>query len=117
MLEPMKRHPTEIVELRVRGPRKKKNKAIKALRDLGFSDMSDAIPFEEAFPEYEDGKRPGIVLSGIRMREELTQAELAEKTGLPQSHISEMESGKRPIGVKTAKILGKALNVGYKVFL
>jgi len=38
-------------------------------------------------------------------------------TGIPQSHISEMENGKRPIGKKRAKILAKALKVGYKVFL
>jgi DNA-binding XRE family transcriptional regulator len=113
----MKGHLTETVELRFRGPRQRKNKAIQALRDLGFSYISDAVPFEAAFPEYDEREKPGIVLAGIRMREELTQAELAERTGIPQSHISEMESGKRPIGAKTARILGKALNVGYKVFL
>ena len=42
---------------------------------------------------------------------------LAELTGIPQRHISEMENGKRPIGKEMAKRLGKALNIGYKVFL
>jgi plasmid maintenance system antidote protein VapI len=37
--------------------------------------------------------------------------------GIPQRHISEMENGKRPIGKEMAKRLGKALNIGYKVFL
>ena len=47
----------------------------------------------------------------------MTQKQLAEKCGIPQSHISEMEQGKRVIGIKTAKTLGAALAIGYKVFL
>ena len=42
---------------------------------------------------------------------------LAELTGIPQRHISEMENGKRPIGKEMAKRLGKVLNISYKVFL
>jgi hypothetical protein len=34
-----------------------------------------------------------------------------------QRHISGMENGKRPVGKETAKRLGKALNISYKVFL
>ena len=64
-----------------------------------------------------DEELPGVILAGSRYKEDMTQAELAEKTGIPQSHISEMENGKRPITVKTAKILARALNTGYKVFL
>jgi plasmid maintenance system antidote protein VapI len=47
----------------------------------------------------------------------LTQTQLAELTGIPQRHISEMENGKRTIGKEMAKRLGKALNISYKVFL
>jgi len=46
-----------------------------------------------------------------------TQKELSGLTGIRQSHISEMENGKRQIGKKRAKILAKALNVRYEVFL
>jgi transcriptional regulator with XRE-family HTH domain len=61
---------------------------------------------------------PGAILRGARHREGLTQQQLAELTGIPQRHLSEMEHGKRPIGKKNAKILAKVLNVaGYKVFL
>jgi plasmid maintenance system antidote protein VapI len=42
---------------------------------------------------------------------------LAELTGIPQRHISEMENGKRVIGKELAKRLGKALKADYKVFL
>jgi transcriptional regulator with XRE-family HTH domain len=59
----------------------------------------------------------GVCLAGSRVKEGLTQKQLSELTGIPQSQISEMENGKRPIGKKRAKILAKALKVGYKVFL
>ena len=56
-------------------------------------------------------------LSGSRLKEGMAQKRFFELTGIPQSHISEMGNGKRQIGKKRAKILAKALNVGYKVFL
>ena len=60
---------------------------------------------------------PGVFLAGARYREELSQRALAEKTGIPQRHISEMENGKRPVGKANAKKLAEALNVDYRVFL
>ena len=45
------------------------------------------------------------------------QKQLSEQTGIPQRHISMMENDKRPIGKEMAKHLGKALNIGFKVFL
>jgi transcriptional regulator with XRE-family HTH domain len=56
-------------------------------------------------------------LAGARHREGLTQRELAEKSGIAQRHISEMENGKRPIGKKNAKALATALNADYRAFL
>ena len=41
---------------------------------------------------------PGVFLAGARYREDLSQRALAEITGIPQQHISEMENGKRPVG-------------------
>jgi len=71
----------------------------------------------DLFPEYSDEELPGVCLSGSRLKEGITQKVLSELTGIPQSHISEMENGKRQIGKKRAKILAKALNVRYKVLL
>jgi len=71
----------------------------------------------DLFPEYTDEELPVVCLSGSRLKEGMIQKELSELTGIPQSHISEMENGRRQIGKKRAKILAKALNVGYKVFL
>ncbi len=70
----------------------------------------------EVFPEYV-GKEQQIAIRAYRSRENLTQRQLAELTGIPQRHISEMENGKRAIGKELAKRLSKALNADYKVFL
>lgn len=53
---------------------------------------------------------PASALKSYRLREGLTQAELAKKAGLKQHHISEMENGKRKIGLKAAKKLVNVLN-------
>jgi DNA-binding XRE family transcriptional regulator len=68
---------------------------------------------KEVFPD----SHPGRLLKGLRTRENLTQAQLSEKTGLNTRHISEMEHGKRPIGKTMAKRLAAALNASYKMFL
>jgi DNA-binding XRE family transcriptional regulator len=70
----------------------------------------------EVFPEY-IGKEQQVALRAYRSRENLTQRQLAELTGIPQRHISEMENGKRVIGKELAKRLAKALKADYKVFL
>lgn len=70
----------------------------------------------EVFPEY-IGKEQQVAIRAYRSRENLTQRQLAELTGIPQRHISEMENGKRVIGKELAKRLGKALKADYKVFL
>jgi len=79
--------------------------------------IADSIPWREAYPECSEHQLIGKALAGTRYRERLTQTQLAEMIGIPQRHISEMESGKRPIGKEMAKRLGKVLNISYKVFL
>lgn len=76
-------------------------------------DGEEWISSEEMFP---DGS-PAMALRGFRGKMELTQAELADKLGVSQNAISELESGKRPISVKMAKKLEKEFDVPYKVFL
>jgi DNA-binding XRE family transcriptional regulator len=46
-----------------------------------------------------------------RHQKDITQKELADLTGFPQSVISEYERGRRPLTLKAAMKLGKALNV------
>lgn len=78
--------------------------------------MDTAIPWRDTFP-YTDDQLPGVFLAGARFRESLTQAQLAEKTGIPRRHLSEMENSKRPIGKANARKLGAALNVDPRRFL
>lgn len=63
------------------------------------------------------GKEQEVALRAYRNREGLTQKRLAEMTGIPQHHISEMENGKRGIGKERAKRLAEALNCDYRRLL
>lgn len=54
---------------------------------------------------------PGEMLATLRQLQELTQSELAEKTGMTQANISSMESGRQQIGRDRALALAKALKV------
>ncbi len=79
---------------------------------------TDLIPVEEAFPQMKDpSKRIGIIFRGIRFKNHLTQAEVAQKLGLEQSDISKIEKGKRPIGKALAKKIEKAFGIDYRRFL
>jgi DNA-binding transcriptional regulator YiaG len=93
-----------------------KAEAARLLKALGFESADDSIPWRDALPFAAD-QLPGACLAGLRYREGLSQRKLAELTGIPQRHISEMENGKRPIGKERAKVLAKALNTDYRVFL
>jgi len=70
----------------------------------------------EVFPELAHN-RAGVILRGYRSREDFTQKQLSEMTGIPQRHISELEHGKRQAGKEWAKKLAAALNCDYRRFL
>lgn len=76
----------------------------------------ESIPWRDAFPEFK-GNEAGTTLSGYRQREGKTQMQLAEATGIPQRHISEMENGKRIIGIVSAKRLASALHCDHRRLL
>lgn len=46
----------------------------------------------------------------IRELQELSQNQLAEMTGIPQSTLSAIENGRVNLGVERAKVLAKALH-------
>lgn len=76
--------------------------------------MRNTVPAEEVQKQIRKSVplagTPAGSLRAYRYREDLTQAQLAKKTGIAQGHISAMERGKRTIGAKTAKRLAKVLN-------
>lgn len=115
MLERTKAHPTESVELRFLVPASQAEAVRRAVAPY-ITEETSAVPWREALG-YSDEELPGVCVRGGRVKEGLTQAELAKLVGIPQRHVSEMEHGKRPIGKEMAKRLGAALKVSYKVFL
>lgn len=62
-------------------------------------------------------KKTGLVLRGMRYRENFSQKKLAEKSGVTQNEISNIENGKRTVGKKVAEKLAKALNFDYRLLL
>lgn len=69
-------------------------------------------PFEEVFPD----AHPGKVVRGLRVKEDITQEELAKRLGIAQTRVSEIESGKRPISRNMAKKLADAFNMSSRAF-
>lgn len=103
--------------LRFVGPSSQRDSARAALEALGFAEVEGSMPWREAFPQWDAEQLPGVCLVGARQKEGMTQVQLAQRTGIPQRHLSEMERGKRQIGKKLAKTLALALNVDYRIFL
>ena len=116
MLERTGKPRTEAVNLRFTGPAARAGEAVLAMRALGFEEADAGLPWREALG-YSDEELPGVFLAGARHREGLTQARLAEITGIPRRHLSEMENAKRPIGRQNARKLAEALNVDPRRFL
>ncbi len=101
---------------------------VEALRDLINRALPGAVvtfeedDFENAsqsewFRNLEQSLTPGDVLAVRRDNAGITQARLSELTGLPESHISGMETGSRPIGKKNARKLASAFGTDYREYL
>jgi ribosome-binding protein aMBF1 (putative translation factor) len=112
-----------MVEVRFRGPASSINRLRRTAKSLKLADLSEQLQDDREFYTPEEvspemlWNRGGVCLRGARVKEGMTQKQLADKIGIVQHHISEMENGKRPIGKETAKKLAAALNVDYRVFL
>lgn len=60
---------------------------------------------------------PAYLFRAARLREGLTQVDLARKLGMLQSNVSAIERGKRDIGKNLAKRAAKVFRLDYRVFL
>jgi DNA-binding XRE family transcriptional regulator len=116
MLGHTKKRPTDERLVRYVGPTEKIEKINNYAEELGLKNIEDTVSFHEAFPEYK-GNETRMALNGYRSREGLTQEQLADLTGIPRRHISEMEHGKRPIGKESARKLAAALHCDYRRLL
>jgi transcriptional regulator with XRE-family HTH domain len=61
--------------------------------------------------------KPGALIQGIRVREGLSQIEMAKALKVTQSHLSQMEKGIHPIGKSIAKRIEAFYNVDYRSLL
>jgi plasmid maintenance system antidote protein VapI len=68
---------------------------------------------EETFPDYHAGRS----LRGARYRENISQRQLSQLTGVSVQNLSAMENGRRPIGKEMAKRLAKVLNTDWRLLL
>lgn len=99
-------------------PKDRAEGIVRLLQDFEVKDARQAIPWRESVQDLiEKYTESGVALKGARAKAGLSQNELADKLKIPQSHISDMENGRRPIGKKMAKRLAEVLKVSYKVFL
>ena len=115
MLEPTKEQITkDFAEVcrRYRLPDDKISK-IQAAISVILGTEDESIPLEEVFPDLHQGS----AIRGLRLREGLTQEQLARLLGVKRPNLSEMENGKRTIGKNMAKRLAQVLKTDYKVFL
>jgi len=120
----MKTPLTEAVSMTFTGPVSMMETAIQAMQQLGFQEeqrnttqnVEASIPWRESV-YFKDMPFPGSYLAGFRHREDMTQVELAERSGIPRRHISEMENGKRPIGKANAKKLADVLQIDPRLLL
>lgn len=111
-----KRHPIdELVDVTLRVRQSKAALLRQYAESLG-AEQERSYTVEEVFPEY-IGKEQQVALRAYRHREGLTQKQLAELSGIPQHHISEMENGKRTIGKERARRLATALHCDYRRLL
>jgi len=124
MQEHTKKPLTEAVSMTFTGPIAMMRAAIETMQKLGFQEeqlsgsqqAEGSIPWRESV-YFKDMPFPGSYLAGFRHREGMTQMKLAECSGIPRRHISEMENGRRPIGKTNAKKLAESLNIDPRLLL
>jgi len=79
----------------------------------------DSVPWREVYKDAfkKVGGEIPYTIRAYRSGENMTQKKLAKLLKMPQGNISQIENGKRPVGKKLAKKLGKIFNVSYRMFL
>jgi len=109
-----------LIDIRVRARGKKKAEELMALlRQHGAEaeviedDDDELLDFfqTDLYKEARAAMTPGKQLRLRRENAGLTQVALGEKAGMPATHISDMENGRRPIGEAVAGRLAAALGL------
>lgn len=116
-----KKHLTEIVVGR-RSPKKflvpaDKAKSIRSLIAEYAVEDEGYVSIDEAFaPLIKQFTKAGAALQGCRLRDEMTQVELAQALGTSQTAVAAMETGSRPISKQMAMRLAEVFDTDYRVF-
>ncbi len=96
-------------EMILRGSAESVAKAEAAIKPL----CRQYFEWEEVYPK----SSPGTALQGARYKEDLTQQQLAEKTGFTVKQISAFENNRARMDIYQAKTFAKTLEVDYRIFL
>jgi DNA-binding XRE family transcriptional regulator len=94
-------------------------KLLRVLQSMQTADNeSDLISADTVFKSLDAryGKI-GATIRGFRVRDGLTQKELAARLHIHQVHISQIENKKRPVGKKLAHKLAAVFHTSYRLFL
>ena len=87
---------------------------------ISLKEYSDeALPWREVASSRikASGGESAYMVRTSREMAGMTQTELAKLLKMPQANISQIETGKRPVGKALAKKLAKVFKVDYRVFL
>ncbi len=80
--------------------------------------VEESVLADDLFTELDKKyTKPGVLLRGLRYRENLSQVEFAELIAVTQSDLSKMEHGKRTIGKTLAKRIAEQFDIDYRYFL
>lgn len=120
MLAHMKRHLTKI-EIEGQAyilPERKKKIILSLVKEFAEDEKRlGNVPFGEVYKkEYGHTPKWAVALRGARSKENMSQKELSEKTGIPITNISKYENGERKISQEQAQKIAKVLRVGIDVF-
>lgn len=91
---------------------------VSATDEVNREPSEGAASADELFAEL-DRKytKPGVLLRGLRARENLSQVEFSKIIDVTQSDLSKMEMGKRPIGKTIAKRIAEKFDIDYRSLL
>jgi DNA-binding XRE family transcriptional regulator len=92
----------------------KKYRVNTSVRQSAKKNITEEDLFRDINKKY---TKAGALFGGLRFRENLTQVEMAKKLKVTQSDISQMEHGKRKIGLKMARRIAKLFNVDCQSFM
>ena len=97
-------------------PKAKADGLRKILTEYRVSEHS--VPADDVFTNLDQKfSKTGNILAGFRLRDKLTQTQLAQKIGTSQSAIAAIENGRRKIGKTMATKLAKVFKTSFQIFL